>query len=425
MHSEREKVITQVLSLDRTPNVPYYPQASETQIRELLSAYPNLEVVEDELAIYARYTHGKPTNRLVIDTHLDHPGLAYRPDKLITLGSLFPAEAAKAKKSMIMPVRLYQANGEYLTSSQVEYAPGGDPKLVDQDVLKKNALPRNSQVVPWISGEPREDLLRLRSADNLAVTAVGLVFLDWLFAQQPEADVTFIFTKLEEIRQISATGIAKKNGTPFGQFDEHTHIIMLEAAAVGQTALSRTVADTETNYDDGVVIRIADAALPYQVNGQTNFAEALALHSRDRVGGAMQHGPLISNCDATSYTLFSQCPNIVSLTVPCRNKHNFTEDGEFTPEIVTQTDLLTMLALLQSMTQLASQPIQAHPEQILVSGAQFPGLRNLHDQRTSWQGAYEWGHPRLARKHLLSENIGEQATFFWGVLQSVMTQKFG
>ncbi|MBV9688527.1 MAG: hypothetical protein JO202_02335 [Ktedonobacteraceae bacterium] len=102
------------------------------------------------------------------------------------------------------------------------------------------------------------------------------------------------------------------------------HIIVLEAASVGSTPKTRSISSfQQLDYDSGVVMRVADSELTYQQEGETNLAEALLLHARDVSGVKAQHGPSISNCDATSYVLFSNCPYVVSLAIPTQHKHNF------------------------------------------------------------------------------------------------------
>lgn len=81
----------------------------------------------------------------------------------------------------------------------------------------------------------------MRSADNLATSAIMLELIEWLISTSPGGNITFIFNKLEEVRQVSATGIAKRKHTMSEPIDQNTFIIILEAASVEPIPLSEAV----------------------------------------------------------------------------------------------------------------------------------------------------------------------------------------
>jgi putative aminopeptidase FrvX len=255
----------------------------------------------------------------------------------------------------------------------------------------------------------------MRSADNHSVTAVALVLAKWLSESQPEADVSFIFTKLEEVKQVSATLIARRNGTPFGNFDQCTHIIVLEAPSVGQTEGSKNIFDTRPSYDAGLIIRISDNDLIYVIDRQPNLAESLALHAADSSQISYQHAPLISNCNATAYTLFGQCPNVISLAVPCRNKHNFDPEGQFVLEMVSITDLSDLLNILQSLVISAQKPIDLHPARIIDPDRRHRGnhTKQLRNKRKDWLRTALAAEPKLRAERLFPESLVERTRFIY------------
>jgi putative aminopeptidase FrvX len=240
----------------------------------------------------------------------------------------------------------------------------------------------------------------MRSADNLSVTGIAIRLLDYLSSNQIDATVEVIFTKLEEIKQISASIIARKNKTPFGRFDDNTHIFCLEAATVGTNDIVRHIAERDITYTDGPVIRIADNDLIYRHKTHDNQAEWLALHAIADQIDAYQHAPLLNNCDATSYTLFSQCPNILGITIPCQHKHNIADDGTITHEVIQAKDLQLTFDLLLQIVTYADTTIQPHPKAIISTTSYATPEDTLASKRKDWMRTSVAAVPRLQMSKL-------------------------
>jgi putative aminopeptidase FrvX len=75
-------------------------------------------------------------------------------------------------------------------------------------------------------------MMHLRSVDNLATVYVCLELIKSLSREQHDLNITFVFSKLEEVFQLTATGVALRGATLFGNFSNNTHFIVLEAAPV-------------------------------------------------------------------------------------------------------------------------------------------------------------------------------------------------
>lgn len=403
-----EKEIRVALDLDTIPNTSYFPLAMNRAIYRYLEGYAELQVAEDPFAIYVHYSHGTARYKFLIDTHLDHPGFIVLGDgTAIPVGTI--AEPGKVahinERQKMIPVHYFDREGNqrgegYLHQLVVKKGRTSMQAYLDYPANKQ--LPANVQAIPQIASQRECEHLLMRSADNLSVTAIALTYLQWLLSSRISADVTVVFTKMEEVRQVSATAIVRRGRTPFGVLDSTTQVIVLEAGLVGSTDRTRQVAHIpDLRYDGGTLLRVSDHEWPYQREGQANLAEALMLHARDAVSKIAsvrtQHGPSIGNCNALPYAFLSRCPHICLLMIPCVNKHNFDQDGYLVPERIAVADILSVRLLLEQATLLGQEKIQPHPEQILLPERRFSGnsLRQIKAKQKSWQGALAWAAPRL------------------------------
>ncbi len=403
-----EQDLTIALHLDTIPNTSYFPRAIVRAIHQYLDRLPEIQIAEDPYALYAHYTHGSPHYKLVIDTHLDHPGFI-----LLGKGMALPvgtiAEPGSVQRineqQRTIPVSFHDQEGNqsgegFLHTLVVKE---GSTRLhVHQDYPTK-PLPVNTQAVVQVPSKQEGSYVLMRSADNLSVTALAISYLQWVVSAHIEGDVTIIFTKIEEVRQVSATAIAQQSRTPFGMLDNRTQIIVLEAGLVGSTERTRQVEASmpDLNYEGGTLLRVSDHEWPYQRDGQTNLAEALLLHARDAVSTRqavqVQHGPSIGNCNALPYAFFSHCPHVSSLMIPCVNKHNFDQQGQLVAERIAVADMQSVRLLLEQATLAAQGEVLAHPEQMLLPGRHFPGnaAERIEAKKKEWQGALAWAAPRL------------------------------
>lgn len=420
------------LSLDRIPNTSYFPNAIAHTIRQYVNELPEVQIAEDAFALYAHYSHGTPRYKLIVDTHLDHPGfILLGKGRAIPVGTI--AEPAKVQqineRQKTIPVAFYRQDGKQVGDGHLHTlsVKGGRTQMrVHQHYPAHTLLPANTQAIPQVKSEQAGEYLLMRSADNLSVTALALMYLQWAVSARIEADITVIFTRVEEVRQVSAVAIAQRGFTPFGTFDKNTHIIVLEAGLVGSTRRTRQV-DTRTpdvSYEAGTLLRVSDHEWPYQRDGQENLAEALLLHARDTINQTQtvktQHGPSIGNCNALPFAFFSSCPHITSLMIPCVNKHNFDRDGVLVSEKIAIADMQSVQRLLEQATIKAQAEIASHPEQILLPGRSFPGNtpQQVEAKKKVWQGALAWAEPRLVGTYFSPSTPRELARCAAGSLKS-------
>ncbi len=408
--------ITTALDLDQYPNAPYCTSQIQNVLRRRLNRYsPQLEVKEDHLALYARFNNGTAQTKLLIDTHIDHPGFVIQDLSFAkAIGSIgTPGIFPLIGKELPFPVAIHDPNGSKVGDGILSDLSYQQSNLYAKVIAEGTELSPNGQIVLSLQTGIFGNELWMRSADNQAVTAVSLAMIEWLCQTNPVADVIFVFTKLEEIKQVSATLIARRGYTPFGIIDDNTNIIVLEAASVGFTNETKQIINCRPSYTDGPVIRVADNELVYLVNGRPNLSESLVLHAADISMSQIQHAPLISNCNATAYTLFGKCPNIISLTIPCRNKHNITEKGKIVPEKVYCKDIAIVINLLKESVTLAKETISVHRNCIINNNTKYPGdsVSNYRIKRKDWLRTAIWAESRLKANHLFPVSQGENVKF--------------
>lgn len=409
--------------LDKVPNVPYFPRSIRNEVSGLIEKSELLSIKEDAYAIYVNYKKGDPNFRLIIDSHLDHPAFVVNNHGLVqNLGSIVAKDQILKVNSNqgSIPVSLFSPDGEKTGDGYIEdfrYTLKGTEAYLEAE----GNFTKNTQVVPNVDFFVNNDFIQMRSADNLTNVSISIELLNWLSSARPTSDVTVIFTKLEEIAQVSATHIAASKES-LVKFNENTFVVVLEAATVGKTIESQKIKQMEGTYDAGILIRISDNELVYQVDGKDNMAEAFALRCVDELGIPFQHGPSIGRCNATAYTLFSGCPNIIGITIPCRNKHNFDNNGVLSPEIVRIQDVNNMLKLLKKFVLESKLSSDTHADQIVMSQKTFIGNNaiNIQEKKKLLYSAYLWAQPRMEAEHLYAMSIIDNIRFAKGSINSLV-----
>jgi len=307
----------------------------------------------DEFALYVKVKNVESKHKLLIVSHLDHPYVLLDGKSTGTpLGSINRVMLQEEARRQPIPLHIYTQDGEYVEDNQIEKVDISERKTTVH-TNRQTRAPVNSQAI-W--GIPKldmsKDVIQMINADNMAQNAILLTIIQDLsdnFHNQP-INVEFVFTHLEEIMQISATGIAQRGFSGFNHIDQNTSILVLENASVeSPLSLQNYISGLKpANYQDGPIIRINDINLVYGQNQlNPNLAEDLLLQAAEEVDINYQHTLLSGACDATAFTLFSPTSNIASITIPTRYKHNQNEDGKIVPAEFKSSDLLGCLNLVR------------------------------------------------------------------------------
>lgn len=349
------------------PNLPFFYEPTASKVIIALEHYgfsrghneycnKNSEKIweTDEHGIYALIRRGNPKHRLLVVTHLDHPGIVLDGNRQgIPLGSV-PIESLESRiRSEGIPIKVYDKHGklnDYDTLTEIRQ------HRHRTKVRTRNKHPRNSQAIWDIDTfSLTENFIGMINSDNMLNTAIILeVINNLLRTEDLPIDVEFMFGYVEEIKQISATGIALRSETPLRKIDNNTVIVVLESASVftpnEYTPVISRLELSPAQYDRGIVVRINDLNLLYgQKVASPNLGEMYLLDACLSTGVKYQQSLLGGTCDATPFTLFTSTPNIVGITIPTQNKHNVCNTGEIKQEVTAIDDVLACKLALMHM----------------------------------------------------------------------------
>jgi hypothetical protein len=419
--------------LSRIPNAPFLYHPSAAFVKESLSRIGFSEtakdksVAYDDFAIYARVKKGNPKNRIIITTHLDHPFLVLNGKGSATpLGSIGNMRLKMLTKLEPIPIEVFSSDGEHLGQDSIIKVKLHGKKtkvlLEGRSDQKPNSHGIWSLKPLIIEGQ----VLKMLAADDVATTSVVFSLLEALMnASNVESlDVEVVFNYLEEIRQVSATGIALRNKTPLGEINKKTLIVPLEAdyTKMPQSYKKLILQNgfSPANYSNGLILRVNDLGLVYGQNFPgPNLAENLLLQSFAKQNINHQQTIMGSSCDGTSFTLFSNTPHIAGLTIPTRYKHNHGPQGEIVHEEILLEDLINLRnVLLEACLVAGNKSITStHPKAITTRlketslCANKKAVRYLRKDRIA---AFYSSLERIKRGKFFPETPPEKVYFYLG-----------
>jgi hypothetical protein len=420
-----KKILTKIAS---TPSAPFLYQPSRDLIKFILEKLdiPNLLLQEDEFALYAQIKRGKPKKRIIVVTHLDHPAIVLKNHKTgIAFGSVGYERIHQYLLHNQIPVKIYSPLGEYQQLGYIRKfsIKRGTPlvsiKTFDPIIPNSHAL-WNISPIEFDSG-----IIKMQNADNGSVTAVAIQLLAESL-ENNDIDLQIIFTYLEEVHQIASTGIALRGTTPFGAIDHDTFIINLEAMELETTKTEDDIIQylriPRPSYENGILIKVNDGQLVYGMHfpKATNQAEMYLKHIAEAVNLKHQYTITSGSTDAKSFSLFPLSPNIATIVVPCKWKHNIGSEGEFVPEEIYEHDLDNALALLRNLVEGISNTSKKLPFSLSTElknksyGLSYKQARLLKAQRVRLMKAAQ---PRL-RKGAYFETVPSEFVEFnyWRII---------
>lgn len=358
------------------PTAPFYELGVARHLVTALHGF-GFGVRQDRFGnLFARCRRGSGARPLALVAHMDHPGFvvtrsAEREVTAEVLGGLTPSVLEPGT-----PLRFY-AGATAHAGEVLEYLPA---------VGRLRAAVRAAVYGP-LAGEAFGTLdipsccrvngfLALRAADDLAQCACLLLVAERLAALPEPSDVTFVFTRAEEIGLIGATLVAQS-----GLVARDAIVISLEC--------SKALPGAEIG--KGPVIRVGDAGQTFDPQG-----EALLLAARDQL--ALQRGrsddapaPAVQRqlmsggrCEASAFLAHGYVTTGVVL--PLGNYHNADSNGQAAPEYIHLGDVLGAVDLLaaavgesgqafpDNLSRLAELAGEASPRLVSTAGAWQLGL---------------------------------------------------
>lgn len=167
----------------------------------------------------------------------------------------------------------------------------------------------------------------------------------------PNYQIIFVFTLYEEVAQNSSFALAKENTLGLKDSD-----IIINLESMKSYNLEKTFSNApRVDYKSGLILNISEKGCLYgnYSKNQRNLAEDLLQNTAKDLKLKIQSGIAGGSSDARPFSEAHITPNIVTLNVPNRNKHNVTPKGELVPESVQKSDVESMHQLLKSIIEAA------------------------------------------------------------------------
>lgn len=324
-------------------SAPFLPQLRINFIKSFLRDFP-FEIIENDYSLIVK-VRGISSQKLVFMSHLDHPGIVVKNrHEGICLGSLFPERLLKIiSQKGFVPLDIYSPEGKLITAGKL-LGLGGDfhqKAILDIPV----DVPPNSVACYQIGlFKEDKDFFHLYASDNDVPTICMLSLLQSL-KSKPKLTLNFVFTFYEEVHQVSSFRLAWKN---LLRLTPQDLVLNLECKKVENHSLNP--AQNHLDYESGTVLQPSekDCFYGYQFNSP-NQLEKLVLSTCHRQKIKIQYGLGLGSTDARPFSNFKLTPNLCTLDVPNRFKHNCGEKGEVILEKIYKRDLYSMYQIIASL----------------------------------------------------------------------------
>ncbi len=282
----------------------------------------------------------KSRRKLVVMTHLDHPGAVLDGrGRGIFFGSVgLERIERRIKKGFYL--RVLSPTGERLGLVKLTGVGRNKQKF---RYSANFVVPRNSSAqfdIPVF--EEDENYLKAYNCDNAIDTAVMLALLEEKFV--PIYDTYFVFNIHEEVHQISAWKLARDNELGLTKQDM---VLNLESPII---ATNKDFRGPSLNYVDGPVVKLSNLGclFGFMVNGDNDLEKMLEIIAKKN-NDKIQTGFAKGSDEARCFSSFDYTANIVTLAIPNKYKHNWGSKDEFVAEKILKRDVKVFGSLLHSL----------------------------------------------------------------------------
>ncbi|HBH11970.1 MAG TPA: hypothetical protein DDX29_02440 [Clostridiales bacterium] len=453
------------------PNAPFLYHATLERIIKFLEGLGIKNISEknklnqgayalDNYCLYVKFSRGNPNSPLIIDSHIDHPGFVLNDRGVgIAFGSIGLSRLKKLLDTSPPDIDIYNNKGEFQCRKKIKnYKYDAKPIIELED---NNQVPNNSHGIwhlPTFSED--SDFVYMKNADNMIASAIMMSLINDI-ANQPtiykNIEVTFIFSFLEEVFEVSATHVALKRNTPFDVINTRCNIIVLESMQSvplhsDENILQNKLGDQNLkdlrlfedqvfyspelrqkfineksindiyskyglnlpNYEDGLFVKINDTDCVYGIHfkNQQNTIEEKILNIVESENIPYQHTVSGGACNGTSYSLFPTTSSVVTLNIPNRYKHNIGDDGAIVPEQIKKDDIANVYKILSNLLLFNTNigPSKGLSTLLKSSNLSYDMsvLRKLQIERSN----VAWGaQKRLARRKYFPDDLIEETIF--------------
>lgn len=326
------------------PNAPFHQKHTSAYIKDRLYN-AGIEYEETDFVIIVKpkkYDSNK--RKLLLMAHTDHPGMVIKNNtEGKFLGLKNTKEIIKYTKKNDVRIKVFSPEGSLLGKAKLEKVIPG-PKQ-DVQIKADFDIPLNSignfDIPVFKVGNNYIDIYN--ADDGIMVT-----ILLYLIEKQLLGDsfnTYYVFIKHEEVHQLSSWDLAKNN---YINLTNEDYVLNLECLKIKAIDASKY---GDVSYDKGPVIQLSNTGclFGYKNKGPNNLEKLLRkLSDENKIES--QVGVITDSCDSRPFTHFAITPNIVTLTIPNKYKHNGADDGMVRTEEIYIKDINSTIELLKVLT---------------------------------------------------------------------------
>ena len=344
-NTEIENIIGIFEEYQKVPNVPFLPKFNSKFIRYYLKQ-KGIKYYEDP---YTIIVNSKPSNeqnievkKIIFMAHLDHPGIVLKDtENGVMMGLNEPKKLTQLINKNPIPIIVYNPNGDFLGKALVIKFDNDFKqrvKIKSDFVISKNSfghfdIPRFSEDTEKIYGYNADDGIM-----------VSILLSNILKRIESKYDIYFVFNKHEEVFQISSWNMAKRNPLNIEKDDIIINLECLKTTSVNSKKYP------VIGYENGPVLQLSNKGCLFGYkNPGPNLSELLVKKIANENNLPIQVGLINDSCDSRSFTQFGITPNICTITIPNKYKHDGADDGEIRPEEIFKKDVECVDKLLEKI----------------------------------------------------------------------------
>ena len=280
--------------------------------------------------------------KMILMAHLDHPGIVIKNKNVgILMGLNEPKELAMLIDKNPVSIIVYNPKGKFLGKAKIKKFVSDNKQRVD--IESDFSIPRNSfgQFDVTRFSEDSDKLYAYNADDGIMV---NIMLSSILRKPKVTFDTYFVFNKHEEVLQVSAWNLAKKNSLEIGERDLIINLECLKTESVNPSKYP------VIDYENGPVLQLSNKGCLFGYkNSGKNLAELLTAGIAEKYNLPIQVGLINDSCDSRPFSQLGISPNICTITIPNKYKHDGADDGNIRPEEIYKKDVECVIELLEKI----------------------------------------------------------------------------
>lgn len=379
------------------PNAPFFQKYTSEYIKDILDR-ANIPYVENEYLILVKPP--KTTKKkLLLMAHTDHPGIVFSGENTgQILGLIGTKKIIGYLDNNDIKIKVFSIKGAYLGKAIItNIIPGPKQEI---KVATDFDIPKNSIGMFDVSTfYETEETLELYNADNGLMVSILLYLISHKLLGDTY-DIYAAFVKHEEVHQVSSWWLAKTNYIGLTKEDYVLNLECLKTESIDDEKYGKI------NYEDGVVLQLSNTGclFGYKNPGPNNL-ELKIKQIADEKKLKLQVGVIKDSCDSRPFTEFSLTPNICTLTIPNKYKHNGADDGIIRTEEVRKENIKICVQIIAQLTnnkQILNSSLQSTSEKLKEENAITD--KNLMDHKRKLNRRLEISNLAIVKRNYFYPN---------------------